>query len=244
MNAAPTRRTTAALAVGGALVALVGNAIAPRINGDDVDVYRKIAHSDRFAIAGLIILVAVVLVSAAFVGLSRRSPSTRTAELAQYARVAAVIGGALAVLQTAVELYAYRQEARAFDAAHPPNVVSAFWATNALDRINSAMFASWTIVLLGAAPVLLGALQLRSRSLGRLGYAAIVGGAVCAVVGVASLLTDDQSTYDIPFAIGSVIVTVWLLGTGISIWRHPEDASIDISDGSSVRAQKQVSAPG
>ncbi|MBV9293215.1 MAG: hypothetical protein JO222_12255, partial [Frankiales bacterium] len=185
---------------------------------------------------------AVILVTAAFVGLSRRSPSTRTAELAHFARLAAVVGGAIALLQTAVEVYAYRQEARAFDGAQVPNVVSAFWATNALDRVSAAMFAAWTIALLGAAPVLLGALQLRSRTFGRLGYAAIAGGAVCAFVGVASLMTDDQSTYDIPFAIGSVLVTVWLLGTGISIWRHPEDACIDITEDSSLGAKQQVAA--
>lgn len=219
MNNWSTQRVTAALAVTGAVVAGVGNGIAPRINGDSVDVYHRIANSTRFAVSGVIVLVAVVLVTAAFVGLTRVRGA---GELSFYGRVAAVAGGGLAVLQVGVELYGYRQQAKAFDGANSQNVVSAFWSANALDHISSAMFASWTIVLLGLAPILIGAAQWRGAASSRLGLAAVLGGAVCVVVGVGELLTEDQSKYDAPFAIGSVIVTLWLLITGLQMWRQTD----------------------
>ena len=220
------RRVTAALAVVGGVVALVGNLLAPRFNDDDVVVYRKIADSGRFTVSGVVILLAVLLVTAAFVGISRAWLGTRAGELASYGRLAAVVGGTLAILQAGVALYGYKQQAQAFADANTTNVVSAFWATNAVDHVNSALFATWTIVFLGLAPALLGAAQLRERMpAGRLGVAGIVGGAVCVIVGVGSLLTSDQSTYDVPFLIGSLLVTFWLIGTGVVMWREP--ASVD-----------------
>lgn len=241
MSARSSRRVTAALAIGGAVVAGVGNGLAPRINGDSVDVYHRIANSSRFAAAGVVVLVAVVLVTAAFVGLTR-SLTTRDSELALYGRLATVIGGALAILQVGLELYGYRQQARAFDGANSNNAVSAFWATNALDHISAAMFATWTIVLLGLAPILIGAAQWRSDVASRLGFAAMLGGTVCVVVGVAELLTEDQSTYDVPFAIGSVIVTLWLLITGLQMWRTPLRAQIDITEQRKAPAERGRSA--
>ena len=222
----PAKRVTGLLAMTGAIVALIGNAIAPRLNGDDVAVYHRIARSGRFEMAGVIVLVAIVLVIAAFAGISRTAPVNVQGQLADYARLAVVVGGAVAVVQVAVELYGYRQQALAFHRANSFNVVGAFWATNALDHVNSALMATWTLVFLGLAPILLGTAQLRARFSGRLGLAAVVGGVVCAVVGFAELLKTDQSTFDIPFAIGSVIVTLWLLGTGVVLWRNPDPEAV------------------
>jgi Domain of unknown function (DUF4386) len=221
MNTRSAEKTTAGLAIAGAVVALVANGIAPRLNGDDVDVYRRIAHSNRFAIAGVLVLLTLVLVTAAFHGLSRIDDSLDNRQWLDYARLATVIGGAVALAQAALELYGYRQEARAFDTANAHNIVSAFWATNALDHANAGLMAMWTILLLGVAPVLLGRAQMRTANSAWLPSVAILGGVICIVVGVAELLKSDHSPFDVPFAIGSVLVTVWLLVTGIRMWRHP-----------------------
>ena len=213
-----SHRVTAALAITGAVAALVGNGLAPRYSGDTVDTYRTIADSTRFVAADLVVLFAILLVIAAFVGLTRTELGG-AGDLALYGRLAAVVGGAIAVLQEGLQLFAYRQEARSFVEADTHNAVSAFWATNAIDHVSGALFATWTIVLLGIAPLLLGAMQLRGGRSSWLGLGAVLGGAVCLVVGVGALLTSDQSTYDIPFAVGSVLVTIWLLVTGIQMWR-------------------------
>jgi hypothetical protein len=243
MSAWSVRRVTAAAAISGGVVALVGNGLAPRFNDDDPVVYREIAHSTRYTAAGVIVLVAVLLVTAALVGIARSLRGTAANELAHYGRLAAVIGGALAVLQTGVELYGYKQQAQAFAGANPQNVVSAFWATNALDHLSSAMFAVWTLVFLGLAPVLIGAAQLRSRGPDtRIGYAAVLGGAVCTVVGVASLLHSDQSTFDVPFLIGSLLVTFWLIATGVVMWRGSAGDVIDVSESATADAQVRATA--
>jgi hypothetical protein len=239
MHTRGSSRTVALLAIGGGVVALVGNVLAPRFNGDNSTVYRDIASSSRFTITGVIILVAILLVTAAFAGLSRIWATDGNVELAGYARLAVVIGGAIALLQIGVELYGYRYQARAFSdfatsSAQSPiktqNLISAFWATDAFDHLSSALMAVWTLILLGLAPVLLGAAQLRTRAIGaRLGLVAVVGGLVCAVVGVASLLHEDQSTFDVPFLIGSLLVTAWLIATGVLLARSASGGTIDVS---------------
>lgn len=218
-----TRRGTAALALSGGVVALVGNLLAPRFNADNVEVYRKVAHSTRFTVADVIVLAALLLVTAAFVGISHLGPRTPSAQLRSLGRLATVTGGAIAVLETGVALYAYRQQAISFADANGPQQVYAFWATNAVDHVMTAMFSVWTLLLLGLAPLLLGAAQLRERSVNAVIAAlGVVGGLVCAVVGVAELLTDTPSDFDIPFLVGSLLVTAWLLATGVLLWRAPE----------------------
>jgi hypothetical protein len=215
-------RTTAALAIVGGSLALVGNLIAPRFNSDDVIVYRQVAASSRFSAAGVIVLGAVILVTAAFAALTRRFQATTMPELANLGRAAALVGGTIAVMQTGFELYAYKQQAAAFAGANSHNVVPAFWAANALDHTSSAMFATWTLVLLGITPILIGVTQVRDARRRALGVAALAGGAVCVVVGFGSLLRDDQSVYDVPFLIGSLIVTLWLIASGVALWRSAE----------------------
>lgn len=218
-----TRRATAVLALTGGVVALVGNLLAPRFNGDDVQVYRKVADSTRFTVSDVIVLAAVLLVTAAFVGISRPGPRALSVELRSLGRLATVAGGTIAVLETGVALYAYRQQAIAFADANSNNAVAAFWATNAIDHVMTAMFSVWTLLLLGLAPLLLGAAQLRDRSVSVLiATLGVVGGLVCAVVGVAELLTDTPSDFDIPFLVGSLLVTLWLLATGVVLWRVPD----------------------
>jgi hypothetical protein len=232
MSNVSATRVAGATAIVGGVVALVGNALGPRFNDDDVVVYRKIAHSTRFTVSGVIVLVAVLLVTAAMVGFARSAGSS---EFAYYGRLAAVVGGSLAILQTGAELYGYKQQAEAFASANDHNVVSAFWATNAMDHLSSSMFAVWTLVLLGIAPALIAAAFVRSRGLGpvasmRLGAVGLIGGLVCIVVGVGSLLHGDQSVFDIPFAIGSVLVTIWVIGTGVVLWRTGANDMIDVSE--------------
>ena len=48
---------------------------------------------------------------------------------------------------------------------------------------------------------------------------ALLGGALCLVVGVVNLGLDDQSTLDIPFLIGSLLVTGWVLAAGLVMLR-------------------------
>jgi hypothetical protein len=252
MDGGSTRRTVAGLALAGGVVALVGNLLAPRYTGNTADNYRELADSTRYAVSGFVILAAVILVTAALAGFTRTWRGTPHAELAYYGQLAAVIGGTIAIAQTGLGVYAYRQAAMDFAGSDDRNVVSAFWATNALDRLNGAMFGTWTIVLLGIAPAIIGLIQLRSQVVATwLAMTAMAGGLICAVVGVGALMDSSQSDFDVPFLIGSLLVTLWVIATGVVMWRDTAPTQIDLSTPAEASAttpakssaKKKVSTP-
>ncbi len=214
-------RFGAGAAVAGAVLGLVGNVLHPRY-GDlsDVELYRRIATNNAWVPADLLILAALVLSVAGIVAVARSLRGGGANEsLADWARLGAVAGGAIAIAQTGVDAFALRQAARAFAGAADPDVVGAFWATNAIDKLSTALFATWTLVLLGIVPLLLAVAAVRTR---RYPWAvsgmAGVGGLGCAVVAVVNLVRVDQSATEIPFLVASVLVTAWLLLSGLLLW--------------------------
>lgn len=155
-----TSKLIAAATSCGALTGLVGNLLTPRYRGDDVDIYRRIAVSDRFTVSAVVVLVALLLVSVAFLGLLRDLGELH-AGLSSYGRVAVAGGATLALLYAGLRLYGVKQQARAFAGANRFNEDAAFWATNAVDHVSQTVFALWTTLLLGIAPILIGTGQRR-----------------------------------------------------------------------------------
>jgi hypothetical protein len=220
-------RAGALAAIGGGILALYGNLLHPRYSDtDDVKLYGKVANSVLFSVADMLIMLALVLTVVGIVTLARALQAAPHDLLPRYGAASAFVGVGIALAQVGIEVFAFKQSARAFVGAADGNQVSAFWATNAIDHVNTALFATWTIVYLGITPVLLGVAALRRRVAHlAFGVLAIVGGACCAVVGVVNLLHNDQSTTIIPFLIGSILVTAWVIWAGVWMWQRSTAAS-------------------
>jgi hypothetical protein len=212
-------RPAGMLLVAAGVLALAGNLLHPRFDGNDVTVYRQIAHSTRYAAADVILLAAFLLLTAGLAtlatGLVSRSGRARPV-LAELARLAVVVGGTLAIAQTTVELTGLRQQARTFTEAPVTNNADAFWATNSLDTLNNALGASWTLILIGVAPVLviLACRRLVTNYPLLLAIVGLVGGVTCAGVAIYNLVSSESSNADIPFLVGSLLVTAWVMVTG------------------------------
>ena len=150
-------------AIAGGVLALVGNLLHPRYNGEDFDNYHKIAGSEAcFPHCRLVLIPALILVVAGMVAIARSLHSGRGSVLSDYGRLAAIVGGTIAIAQLGVETYAFRQQAVIFVGADSAGQRGAFWATRAIDHLNTALGSSWTIVLLGLVPLLLGIAMLRT----------------------------------------------------------------------------------
>jgi Domain of unknown function (DUF4386) len=206
-------RVTGGILVAASVLALAGNLLHPRWSDDTVTQYRQMGASTLLPVADVILLVAFLLLTAGLVALVDDLRTHR--QVLKFARLGASVGGTIAIIQTGVELYAFRQAAREFRAAPKTNNAYSFWSTNAIDGMSSALFATWTVVLLGLVPLLIAGGVWTARSLPRwLGVVGIVGGVLCVGVGLFDLLHQDQGDANIPFVIGSVLVTVWIFGCG------------------------------
>jgi hypothetical protein len=223
-----SRPVGSAFAVTGGVVALVGNLLAPRFDqSDNVEVYRAVAASNRLAPAGVVLLLAFVLTTIGILAIASSLRGGRGNDAAWLGAAAVGAGGAIALAQNSLELFGYRQMARVFAGADGQNQQGAFWATSALDKANSSLFSTWTLLLLGLAPVLLSIAMLQTRAFPTwVAGVGVVGGLICAIVGVANLLIEDQAKLNLVFLVGSLLVTVWLLAAGVLLRRVPVLAEV------------------
>jgi hypothetical protein len=218
-----SRSTGAAFAVAGGVVALVGNLLAPRFDqNDNVQVYRAMAASDRLAPAGVVLVVAFVLTTIGIVSIASSVRGGRGNDAAWLGGAAAAAGGVIALAQNSVEMFGLRQMARVFAGADGQNQQGAFWATSALDKTNASLFSTWTLLLLGLAPVLISVAMFQTQSFPTwLAVIGLVGGVICGFVGVANLLMEDQAALNLVFLVGSLLVTAWLIAAGVLLRRAP-----------------------
>lgn len=219
-----SRPVGSALAIAGGVVALVGNLLAPRFDQDDnVEVYRAVADNGRLVPSSLILILAFLLTTAGIIAIASSMRGGPGNDAAWLGTGAVAAGGAIALAQLGVELFAYRQLARVFAGSDGQNQQGAFWATTAVDKINSGLFSTWTMLFLGLAPALIGVAMMQSRAFPSwLAGLGVVGGLICLFVGVNNLVTEDQTAMDIPFLVGSLLVTVWLLAGGVLLRRDRE----------------------
>lgn len=211
-------------AVVGGVLALVGNVLHPRwTDMDDVERYRELADSGIWKVDHLLLVVALLLTTAGTVAIARSLEGRDGDALAQYGRIATVVGGAISLAAIGLDAYAYRVAAENFVGAIPQDQVASFWAVNAIDHVSTALFNVFTLVLLGVAPLLIGLAAMRSRRYPAwVAWAATVGGAVCFVVGLWGLGTTDQDMLVIPFLVGSLLVTLFILAAGWMLWQQPD----------------------
>jgi len=213
-----TRYVGLMLTTGGVL-AVVANALRPRYDGEDVDVYGQIAGSSTYLISTVALVGALLLGTIGLVGLADHIGPAHPVTHA--GRLTALMRGTIAVIQSGIDLGAVRQQAITFADAAPGDRVGAFWSTNSLDRLSSGLFALWTVILLGLTPLLLStAVRLSGRPMrwqNPLTILGGVGGLTCLAVGAIGLLVHDQGPTKIPFAIGSTLFTLWMLGTGAAL---------------------------
>lgn len=217
-------RVSAVAAVSGGVLAVFGNLLHPRYDLDNPELYRQVAVSDRFLVADLLILLALFLFVAGLAAVARSLGHGPGSTAAWYARIAVLVGGTMAIAQTALELAAFKPAAENFASIDDQNQVGAFWATNAIDRINLGLFDVWTLVLLGLAPVLLGVAGWMSQARPRwLSGMALVGGCLAVVIATANLLQSDQGVLESAFLAASLLITAWIICEGVVLWQRSSE---------------------
>ena len=219
-------RTGAVCAIAGGVLAAVGNGLHPRyVNQDNVQMLRTVARFGRWEGVHALLLVAIALVVTGLAVLALTLTGERDRRLCRFALWSVLAGGAVAFVSIGIDGFGVRAMARELVAARPENQAAAFYGARSAVLLSFATFATFVIVLLGVAPVLLGlGMAWSDRYPSWLGWLGLVGGLASLAVGFAMGLRGDTDTNTYLFAAASALDTIWVIAAGVFMWRVAERA--------------------
>lgn len=214
-------RIGAAAAVAGGVLGIVANiAHAGPRRGATTLFLADLADSRIWLLDNLAIAVALLLLTGGLAAITR---SLRPSPWATYAWTAALIGVGLALVNVAVDGPAMKELADAWDTATGDRREALAAAGEALRQIDVATFTMWSLVLTGAAPLLYGAAMRDAPAYP--GWLALValgaGGLGVASATVQFFLGLTPLTVFWTFPIASGLLLVWVIVTGVLLWRFP-----------------------
>lgn len=222
-----SQRLTASMLIAGAVIGAVGNALHPHVAVSETSKLEGIAANDAWVAIHLAILVALLLVIGGLVGLARLLDDGDGGPLARTGIAAALVGGALATVSTAVDGFAMKPLALDWVAASTPDAAAVLGLAGAVQVVGFAIWSMGMLVLFGIAFVCFGgALAISGRFPVWLGWMAIVSGvgsAVAALLQIAN--TGEIQAAETLFFATSLLATLWALAVGILVLRDEQASS-------------------
>ncbi|MCW5850664.1 MAG: DUF4386 family protein [Anaerolineae bacterium] len=206
----------------GALLALVANALHPHPSDFQLEaLLQAIALSAIWGPIHLVLIFSLLLIFGALLALTLTLDDEPAATVARFACLAVLLGGALMLVSTAMDGFAMSQIARSWADAAPAEKASALRIAAAAEDLQYAVYSLSSVIFLGIGIFLYGLTMILSRAYPKLlGWLAVVAGAGAFVVGIAQVLGGPEfraaEVFDVLF---SVLSTVWILVTGVLMWR-------------------------
>jgi hypothetical protein len=212
------------MAVGGALVALVGNVLHPRSTeyyGDPVAWLNHNTPSTIWLPAHLLILVGQIVLIGGFVALSRSLAGTRGYGIGNLALTNAVIGSAVIMVTLAIDGLAVAQLGDVWELSQTPSQ-DAVLAGSILYHTIFSTFYVFQILLFGLAPVFYGiAMLLSKRYASWLSGAGILVGSSVVVTALLSIFGIATEFLDaVVWSVQASLVVLWFLIIGTLLWRR------------------------
>src|SRR5215213_4378911 len=206
----------------GSLLAMVGNLLHPATPiGDPEGVARTIAHSERWVLVHLVIVVGLILMLGGLVAISRSIEGGVPGTLAQLGSVAAVAGVTVGVVLVIVDGVAAKHLAAASEAAPPEEAAAALRVVLAEEAINFALAALFNILFAGVAFILLGlAVAWSGEYPGWLGWVVVVAGVGSVPVGLVQAYMGESIGFTrIATIIFPTTITLWVVVMSVLLWR-------------------------
>src|ERR687897_773293 len=225
-------RIGAVAGIVGSLLAMVGTLLPPATPiGDPQGVARTIAQSEGWVLIHLVIVVGLILMLGALVAISRSVEGGVAGALAQLGYVAAVAGVTVGVVLVIVDGVAAKHLADAWEAAPPGEAAAALRVVLAEEAINFALASLFNILFAGVTFILLGlAVAWSGEYPGWLGWIAVVAGVGSVPVGLVQAYTGESIGFTkIATIIFPTIITLWVAGMSVLVWRKVASRSVGIS---------------
>ena len=218
------QRISGALLIAGAVIGTVGNALHPHsASPDPAATVQAIAQNGAWVAIHLAIIVAILLIIGGLVGLAEDLRGSSAEPLARLGLAAALLGGAIVTVSTALDGFGRKALAVALAEAPAPEAATALRIAIAA---NDAQFGLWSIAMLvffGVTFACFGGAIIASRRFpGWFGWIALVGAGGSAIAALLQIAANGQvQAAETIFLASSIMLTVWTLAVGVRLWRGP-----------------------
>lgn len=235
-------RLFGALFISGAIIGLVGNGLHPHTADlDGAATVHAIAGNGAWVAIHLAIIVAILLVIGGLVGLAEEMTGTPGEPLARLGIVAAVLGGSVVTVSSAIDGFVMKALSVASVSANGTDGALALSISVAVKDVDFGIWSIGMLAFFGVAFACFGGAVIASRRYsGWFGWIAIVGAAGSAAAALLQIAASGEvQTAETLFFASSLILTLWALALGILMWREDAGAMVDpLSLASPVRDLK------
>jgi len=213
-----------ALLIAGAVIGAIGNALHPHsASPDPAAAVQAIAQNGAWVAIHLAIIVAILLIIGGLVGLAEEFRESSAEPLARLGLAAALMGGTVITVSTALDGFGRKALAVAVADAPAPEAATALRIAIAA---NDAQFGLWSIAMLvffGMTFACFGSAIIASRRFpGWFGWIALVGAGGSAIAALLQIAANGEvQTAETIFLASSIVLTVWTLAVGVRLWRGP-----------------------
>lgn len=216
------QRMSGALFIAGAVIGLVGNALHPHTAGlDAAATVQAIAQNGAWVTIHLAIIVAILLIIGGLVGLADDMQGTAGEPLARLGLAAALLGGAVVTVSTAIDGFVMKALSLSSAGASAAESATALRIAVAVKETDFGIWSIGILVFFGAAFACFGGAVVGSRRFpGWFGWIAIVGAGGSVVAALLQIAANgDVQAAETTFLASSLLLTLWVLVLGIRIWR-------------------------
>ncbi len=216
-----SQRPSAVLLFVGALIGLVGNALHPHVAQSADLALQAVAGSDAWVAIHLTIVVAILLVIGGLIGLAHELDDGPGGPLARLGVGAALLGGAVVTVSTAIDGFVMKPLALAWVVSPASDSAAALRFAAAVKLVDFGIWSIGMLVFFGVAFVCFGAaVALSGRFPARLGWVAVVAGTGSAVAAILQIANTGEVQAAVTlFLISSMVTTLWALALGVLLWR-------------------------
>jgi len=219
----PWPRISGALLVVGAVIGIVGNALHPH-TVDTGGVVPAIAANGAWVGIHLTIMVAILLIIGGLVGLTDQLGDTSAGPLARLGLAAALLGGAVVVVSTSIDGFVMKALSVAWAGAPASEAAAGLRLAIVVKEVDFGIWSMGMLVFFGAAFACFGvAVATSGRYPAWFGLIAVLGAAGSSLTALLQIAASGEAqAAETLFLASSAVLTLWVFGLGVAMWRAPE----------------------
>lgn len=215
-------RLFGALFVAGAILGLLGNALHPHTaSADAAATMQSIGLNGGWVAIHVTIIVAILLTIGGLVGLVAVLDESPGAAFAQLGLAAALLGGALVTVSSAIDGFGMKALALSLLAAPAGEAAASLQIAMAVKETGFGIWSIGILTFFGATFACFGGAVVASRRFpGWFGWLAVLGASGSTVAALLQIAANGEvQAAESTFLGASLLLTLWSLGLGVVLWR-------------------------